>query len=152
MRRVTGRAPDGAPSNDSLTLDWDRRQKTRGRVVLDSGDIAVLHLPRGQAMRPGDRLKAEDGGIVEVMAASEPVSRATCDDPVLLARTCYHLGNRHVPVQIGDGWLRYRRDHVLDDMVQGLSLTVTHEQAPFDPESGAYGGHAHGHHHEHSSH
>ncbi|MEA3413121.1 MAG: urease accessory protein UreE [Pseudomonadota bacterium] len=154
MRRLTERVREDAHGADTLTLTWERRQKTRGRVLLDSGEAAVLYLPRGETMRPGDRLRAGDGGVVEVRAAREPVSSATCDDPRLLARVCYHLGNRHVALQIGEGWLRYQRDHVLDDMVRGLSLAVTHEEAPFDPESGAYGAHSHdhGHTHDHASH
>lgn len=89
--------------------------------------------------------------IVEVIAADETVSTVRSDDAVLLARACYHLGNRHVPLQVEAGWCRYLHDHVLDDMVRGLGLSVETETAPFQPEPGAYGGssggHTHGHHH-----
>ena len=114
---------------------------------------------RGQILRGGDLLLADDGRVIEVAAATETVSTvhsARCR--VQLARAAYHLGNRHVALQIGDGWLRYRHDHVLDEMVQGLGLTVTVEQAPFEPEAGAYhadadGAHGHshsdGHDHDH---
>jgi urease accessory protein len=86
---------------------------------------------------------------VQVQAAPETLSRVVCDDPLLLARACYHLGNRHVALQIEPGRLSYQHDHVLDAMVAGLGLTVTLAQAPFEPEAGAYGGHDPAHHHAH---
>ena len=86
-------------------------------------------------------------GVVVVRAAAEPVSEVCCGDPLLFARACYHLGNRHVPLQIDDGRLRYQHDHVLDDMLRGLGLQVGFAEAPFEPEPGAYGGSAHGHAH-----
>ncbi|HEY9199191.1 MAG TPA: urease accessory protein UreE [Gammaproteobacteria bacterium] len=127
-----------------LTLPFGDRQRSRLRTRLDSGEEVGLMLPRGRVLRGGDCLRANDGRIVEVRAAPETVSTARSDDAQLLARAAYHLGNRHMPLQVGAGWLRYRHDHVLDDMVRGLGLDVTQEQAPFEPESGAYHG---GHHH-----
>jgi len=101
-------------------------------------------LPRGQVLRGGDLLLASDGRVIQVEAASETVSTVRSAEPGLLARAAYHLGNRHVALQIGAGWLRYGHDHVLDEMVRGLGLPVTVEQAPFEPEAGAYhGGHEH---------
>ena len=89
--------------------------------------------------------------IEEVIASAETVSKVTCDQPLLLLKAAYHLGNRHVPLQVTEHWLRYQHDHVLDDMVRGLGLQVSVEQAPFQPESGAYhrhgAGHSHNHHH-----
>ena len=85
----------------------------------------------------------------EVRAAEEEVAVVSTEDPWLFARACYHLGNRHVPLQIGDSWLRFQRDHVLEEMVRTLGLAVRHESAPFEPEGGAYGGHR-GHEHGHS--
>jgi urease accessory protein len=121
-------------------------------VRLDDGREAGILLPRGETLRDGDRLASEDGMVVTVRAASERLSVATAGDPLLLARACYHLGNRHLPLEIGEGRLAYRHDHVLDDLVRGLGLAVTVVDAPFDPEPGAYGGlgarHGHGHHHD----
>jgi len=133
-----------------LTLTLDQRVRSRLRVRLDDGREAGLFLPRGLQLREGECLRAESGEIVRVRAAPEPVSSVYCDDPLLLARACYHLGNRHVPLQIGPGLLRYQHDHVLDDMLRGLGLEPVFEEAAFDPEPGAYGeGHAHQHGHDH---
>ncbi len=128
----------------SLTLSFGDRQRSRLRTQLDNGEEVGLMLPRGKVLRGGDCLRASDGRVIEVRAAAEAVSTARAADAQLLARAAYHLGNRHMPLQVGDGWLRYRHDHVLDDMVKGLGLVVAQEQAPFEPESGAYQG---GHHH-----
>lgn len=140
---------DAAPAtaDSTLTLPFESRQKSRLRVRLDNGEEAALFLQRGQILRDGDRLRSDSGFLVEVRAAPETVSTAQCADATLLARACYHLGNRHVALQIGPGWVRYRHDHVLDDMVRGLGLEVRCEQSPFEPEPGAYQGGGHGHHH-----
>ena len=136
---------DAAPDALALTLPFDARQRSRQRVRLDDDSERALLLPRGTVLRDGDRLRDEAGEVIRVRAADETVSTARTQDPRLLARICYHLGNRHVPLQIGADWLRYRHDHVLDGMVAALGLPVVFEQAPFEPESGAYfgGGHAH---------
>ena len=131
----------------SLTLPFELRQKSRLKATLDNGDEVGLMLPRGTVLRGGDCLRAEDGSVIRVCAAKETVSTAKINDPHLFARACYHLGNRHVPLQIGENWLRYLHDHVLDDMLKGLGIQVTCEQATFEPEAGAYGGHSHHHHH-----
>ncbi|MCK9193253.1 MAG: urease accessory protein UreE [Nevskia sp.] len=128
----------------SLILPFDQRSKSRLLAQLSSGEDVGLILERGFVLRNGDKLLADDGRVVEVVAAEETVSTVRCDDPWRLARAAYHLGNRHVPVQIGAGWLRYRHDHVLDDMLRGQAFDVAVENAPFEPEGGAYGG---GHHH-----
>jgi len=138
MLHITERIADPIPCNTSLTLPFDLRQKSRQRVQLDDGREAALILPRGVVLRGGDSLRADDGELIAVRAAVEAVSTASSGDARLLARAAYHLGNRHVPVQIGAGWLRYGRDHVLDDMLHGLGLEVRHEESPFEPESGAY--------------
>jgi len=139
-----------ADANASLTLPFDQRQKSRLRACLDDGEEIGLLLPRGSTLRGGDLLRAEDGRVIQVIAAPESVSTVDCGDPRLLAVAAYHLGNRHVPVQVGDGWLRFAHDHVLEAMVGGLGLPVRQEQAPFEPEDGAYGGHgSHAHLHEH---
>ena len=129
-------------ADDTLTLSFERRQKRRQRVRLDSGREAALVLPRGGPLREGDGLRSADGFRVLVRAADESVSTGRAEDRLTLARACYHLGNRHVALQIGEGWVRYRPDHVLDEMLVGLGLRVALEHAPFEPESGAYGAHA----------
>ncbi len=130
-------AADGEVA-DSVSLPYDLRQKCRQRVRLDSGRDAAIVLPPGTPLLSGERLRAADGTTVRINAASEAVTIGRTDDPVLLARACYHLGNRHVALQVGRGWVRYQPDHVLDDMVRGLGLAVSYESAPFDPERGAY--------------
>lgn len=133
-------------ADDQLVLPYERRQKTRQRVRLQSGREAGLFLPRGTVLRNGDRLVAEDGMRLDVVAARERVSIATCRDPLLLTKIAYHLGNRHVAVQVMTDRLIYLKDHVLDDMVCGLGATVTTADQAFEPEEGAY----HGGHHHHS--
>ena len=131
--------------NDGITLSFEQRQKSRQRVQLDSGTSAGLMLPRGTLLRGGDLLQADTGFIAKVYAANEPVTTAHANNFQLLARGAYHLGNRHVALQVGETWLRYLADHVLDEMVVSLGLNVKHEHAPFEPEAGAY----HDHHHAH---
>lgn len=135
-------------SETTLTLPFESRQKSRLRVMLDDGREAGLVLSRGHVLRGGDCLRAEDGTVVCIKAAEEAVTTVTNDHATELARAAYHLGNRHVALQVGEGWLRYLADHVLDDMVVSLGMTINHEKAPFEPESGAY--HSHGHNHSHS--
>jgi urease accessory protein len=141
---------DAAPDT-SVTLAFDSRQRSRLRVRLDDGREAALMLPRGEVLRGGDRLASRCGAIVEVRAASETLSEVGAGDPAALARAAYHLGNRHVAVEVGPLWLRYRHDHVLDDMLRGLGLTVCAVSAAFEPEVGAYAAaHAHTHAEEHT--
>ena len=154
MLELTRRIDRGEPAT-TLTLPLEKRVRSRLRVTLDDGTEAGVFLERGQVLHEGDLLGGEHGLIVQIRAAAEPVSEVRCDAPLLLARACYHLGNRHMPLQIAEGLLRYRHDHVLDDMLRGLGLEPTFAQAPFEPEPGAYGGsaqghgHAHDHHHQH---
>ncbi|WP_079227887.1 urease accessory protein UreE [Pseudomonas putida] len=136
----------------SVTLDVDSRIKSRLRVTLDDGREAGLMLERGHLLRGGELLADAAGSqVIRVLAAPETVSTVRCDDAHLLARAAYHLGNRHVPLQIDPGLLRYQHDHVLDDMLRGLGLTVQAEQAPFEPEAGAYQSAPHSHSHSHGS-
>ena len=139
-------------SSTSLTLPFEQRQKSRLRVTLDNGNEAALILERGTVLRHGDLLRATDGQVIKVHAAFEAVSIVSESNNNLLSRACYHLGNRHIPLQIEDGWLRYLRDHVIDDMVRSLGLSVKHKEAPFEPEVGAYQNnstHQHSHPHSH---
>ena len=133
-----------------VELDWDVRQKSRFAAVDSKGRTLNVFLPRGTVLRGGDVLVAEDGSLIRVKAAPQPVLVVThCPDhgtPFDLLRAAYHLGNRHVPLQIGADYVAYAHDHVLDDMVRGLGLTVTARMEPFEPEAGAF---AHEHDHEH---
>jgi len=148
---------------DVVALSFDLRQKSRIRVTLDSGVDAAIYMQRGTILRGGDFLQADSGEIIEVIAADQAVMKVTATTSKALTRAAYHLGNRHVPLEIGDGWLKLETDSVLKDMLQGLGVLVEELQAPFEPESGAYsagGGHHHhhdddhlhdhGHQHEHS--
>ena len=133
-----------------LLLPFGERSKSRARHFLDNGEEAGLFLERGTVLRDGDLLLADDGRVIEVQAAAESVSTVHTENPLLQARACYHLGNRHVALQIGTGWLRYQHDHVLDDMLRGFGLAVTVEEAAFEPEGGAYVGAHTAHTHAHS--
>lgn len=134
-RRLEGmRAADAR-----LVLPFETRSRSRFKARLDSGEPVGVVMTRGQVLRGGDLLLAEDGRVVEIGAAEELVSTARSADARLLARAAYHLGNRHVALELGPGWLRYAHDHVLDDMVIGLGLDLGVAQAPFEPEGGAYG-------------
>lgn len=145
MLFIERHAPPEAPSNERLVLPFDLRTKSRLRAKLESGEEVGLFLERGTVLRGGARLQGNDGRIVEVVAAPERLHEARCADPLQLARVAYHLGNRHVPVEVGAEWLRFEADHVLADMARGLGATVSEITAPFEPESGAYAaGHTHG--------
>jgi urease accessory protein len=146
--QIVERLSEDLPPRATLTLPFDLRRKSRLRTRLDSGEEVGLFLPRGTILHHGDRLRTTEGLVVEVRAAPEVVSIARTDDSLLLARAAYHLGNRHIALQLGPGWLRYLHDHVLDRMVEKLGLNVASEEAPFEPEAGAYGdGDYHGHAH-----
>lgn len=135
------------PIDDQLILPFDLRQKSRLRVILESGIDAALMLERGTILRGGDLLKAENGLVVEIVAANQAVTNVTANTQQSLMCAAYHLGNRHVPLQVGDGWLRLEQDHVLKEMLIGLGMVTTDQLAPFEPEAGAYGG-GHRHHHD----
>lgn len=132
------------PATLQLTLDFDARTKSRLRTTLASGEEVGLFLPRGTILRGGTCLQAQDGRIVAVVAAPEALLEARCTDARELTRAAYHLGNRHVAVEVGTGWLRIQADHVLETMLRGLGAEVFALTAPFEPEAGAY---APGHHH-----
>jgi urease accessory protein len=156
MWTIRERIDSAAPAGATLTLTFEERRKSRLRTRLDGGTEVALVLPRGTVLKEGDRLRAETGLVVAVKAAAETISTARAGDARLLARACYHLGNRHIPVEVGEGWARYLHDHVLDAMVVELGLAVDVASLPFEPEAGAYGGHgAGGHggdHHHHGDH
>ena len=129
----------------TLTLPFEMRRRSRVLLKLDDGEEAGLFLERGTVLADGDQLQASDGRVVRVVAAHEDVYRILPTADCTLARAAYHLGNRHIPVQLGDGFLRFERDAVLRDMLVGIGAHVIDEVAPFQPEPGAYGGgHRHG--------
>ena len=144
-----------------LVLPFDSRQKSRLRAQLVSGEEVGLMLPRGEILRGGDLVTASDGRVIEVVAEPEKLLHVEADS---LAKAAYHLGNRHVPVQVGENFLRIAEDHVLEEMLKKMGAKVTHVVAPFEPEAGAYagghhqhdemghGGKIHDHHHEHGEH
>jgi len=141
-----------------LKLPFDSRQKSRLRTKLVSGEEVALLLPRGEVLRGGDLVTASDGRVIEVVAEPEKLLHVESDS---LPKVAYHLGNRHVPVQVGEGFLRIAEDHVLEEMLRKLGAKVSRVDAPFEPEAGAYagghhqhdemghGGKIHDHHHDH---
>jgi urease accessory protein len=142
----------GADVVDTLTLPFALRQKSRLVAKLEGGQPIALQLPRGHVLRDGSLLRTSDGGIVRVRSADEELSVVRSADATRLLRAAYHLGNRHVPLQIEPAALAYQHDHVLDDMLRGLGLEPSFVEQPFEPESGAYaraGGHHHGHDDDH---
>jgi urease accessory protein len=134
-----------------LVLPFELRQRSRLLASLDSGEEVGLLMPRGTVLRGGDRLQSSDGRLVEVVAAPEELSIVRSTDARQLARAAYHLGNRHIAVQITGDSIRYLKDHVLDDMLRGQGLQVMNEILPFEPEAGAYASvHVHEHSHSHA--
>ena len=132
-----------------VNLPFELRQKSRLKVTLNNGKEAGLMLPRGHLLRGGDCLRAEDGSIIRIEAADEQVSTVRHTDPVMIARASYHLGNRHVPLEITPACLKLEPDPVLENMVLQLgNTTVTQAILPFEPEAGAYSpSHSHAHAH-----
>lgn len=144
--RTTGFAPDDAVVDGVLELDWAARERSRLRAVLLSGEEIGVDLPVGTMLHHGRKLELADGRVVAIEAAEEWLLEVTTPDAASLARIAYHIGNRHVPVQVGAGWLRILPDHVLEAMVLGLGGRVAQVAERFQPETGAYG-HGHVHHH-----
>ncbi len=147
MLVINQRIPTAAHDAE-LHLDFEARSKTRLRCFSASGEEVGLFLERGQSpLQDGECLQARDGRVVRVIARPEQLMQVTCTSPFELMRAAYHLGNRHVALQLGDGWLRLPDDYVLRAMLQQLGARVEAIEAPFQPETGAYGG---GHHHSHA--
>jgi urease accessory protein len=152
---------------DTVVLDFDDRHRRRMAMNGTRGLAFLLDLEKAVVLRGGDALVLEDGRLVEVVAAPEPLIEIKGADPHHLIRLAWHLGNRHLPTQVMPKALRIRRDHVIEAMVKGLGARVVEIEAPFDPEGGAYAGtghehgheshahdhgHEHGHRHEHGHH
>ena len=163
------------PPADTVVLDFDDRHRRRMAMTGTRGLEFLLDLENAVALRGGDALVLDDGRLVEVVAAPEPLAEIRCKDPEHLVRVAWHLGNRHLPTQIMGRGLRIRRDHVIETMVKGLGARIVEIEAPFDPEGGAYAeafhahaeahshahaeasshahsSHDHGHHHGHDDH
>jgi len=143
---------------DRVVLDYDDRHRRRLAMEGVEGTAFLLDLPEAVPLVSDSGLELEDGRVVMVVAAAEPLAEIRTSDPNHMVRVAWHLGNRHLPTQIMGTRLRIRRDHVIEDMVRGLGARVVPIEAPFDPEGGAYGhgtvtghdhGHAHGHGHSH---
>lgn len=151
MREFIEKVESSENVDGSVTLDLQQRVKSRLKTRSDSGDDIGIFMERGTILEQGDLLRDVEGYTLKVIAASESLSSIYSDDPLLLARACYHLGNRHVELQIKKTSVHYRHDHVLDDMVRSLGLDVVVESQPFQPENGAYHSHSgsHSHSHEH---
>ena len=133
---------------DRITLTYDERRRRRIHLVADGGTEFLLDLREAAVMREGDGLRLEEGGYIRVGAALEQLIEATASTAEALARLAWHLGNRHLPVEIGRACLRLRRDHVIEEMLRRLGATLRPVNAPFNPESGAYSGsHDHGDNH-----
>src|SRR5690606_13157440 len=165
MRQLAQRYAHVDQPHAYLRMDFDARQRARSRVIASNGDVVGIHIERGSSLKDGDCLISAAGEVYMVRAAAEPLSLVTCENQLDVARAAYHLGNRHVRLQIEPHRLSYQSDHVLDDMVQKLGFQVDHGEFPFEPEPGAYHRHsqvaadehthAHGHHdhtHVHGSH
>lgn len=144
MLTLDRRMPPGTPATATVTLTYEARRKSRQRVTLDGGQEAGVILSWGESLRHGDLIASGSGVVVRVVAAPEPVMLVRCSHPRELARVAYHLGNRHVAVEVTERVLKIAPDHVLRAMVEGLGAQVELATQPFEPEAGAYGGHVHG--------
>ena len=138
---------DPTRAQDTVLIDFDRRHRRRIVLQTEAGADILIDLPHAVRLRDGDGLLLEDNSIVRVVARPEPLLDIHAHDAAGLVRIAWHLGNRHLPVQMVGAHIRIRRDHVIADMVRGLGGHVHEIDAPFDPEAGAYAAAPHGHHH-----
>jgi len=140
---------DGATEVDRVSLDYDHRHRRRFVLTTEHGNAVMLDLPQAARLRHGDGLALDSGGVIQVRARPEKLLEIHTHQDGELVRIAWHLGNRHLPVQLLPDRIRIRADHVIADMVEGLGGHVDEIEAPFDPEAGAYaGGHHHHHHHD----
>lgn len=147
------RPPAAPDATDEVTLPYDERYRRRAVLTTAAGEQVLMDLAETRELADGDVLLLEDGRGLRIRAAPEPLCevRAAPDQP--LARLAWHIGNRHTPCAVAEDRLLIRRDHVLEDMLMRLGARLSHLEAPFTPEGGAYGhGRTHGHHHGHSAH
>ena len=141
---------DSACAIDQVSLDAHERHRRRVVLTGERGTTFRLDLPQATVLRDGDGLVLDDGGIVRIVGRPEPLIEIAAADSHELARLAWHIGNRHIDVQIVGDRLRIRRDHVIEDMLRGLGARLSPLEAPFDPEQGAYGPHSHSHDHDHA--
>jgi urease accessory protein len=144
MITLDRRMPPGTKASVTVTLTYEARRKSRQKVTLDGGEEAGVVLPWGESLRHGDLIASSSGLVVRIVAAHEPVMLVRASHPRELARVAYHLGNRHVAVEVLESMLKIAPDHVLRAMCEGLGAQVELATQPFEPEAGAYGGHVHG--------
>lgn len=153
MLTLTTKLPSADRIDGILRLPFELREKSRLRARLESGEEVALFTQRGTVLRDGDLLAGDDGRVIRVAAAGEATYRVSCGNARELLRCAFHLGNRHTQAQVGADaqgeFLRIRKDPVLKEMLEGLGAVVAEENAPFEPEAGAYGG---GHHHHGDGH
>ncbi len=145
MLEIYERGVEG-PREVEARIVLDHQQRDRGRLrthALDGREVRIF-LERGKPLLVGELLRSQCGKYVLVEGAEEPVTKASCDNWLTFSRACYHLGNRHVKMQIGERWLRIAPDHVLEELLTLLGLSLVQERAVFVPETGAY---SHGHQH-----
>lgn len=133
---------------DSITLDQDTRKKARIKGKTDGGLDIGIFMERGHPLLIGEVLKTECGLFIEIKGQAEPVSTAIATDWLTFCKVCYHLGNRHTSLQIGELWVRFKPDYVLEELAQKYGLTINNTPTIFEPENGAYGGHGHSHAHD----
>ena len=156
--KILAQAAGANSCADTVLLDSTERHRRRATMTCVRGLEFLLDLPDAIMLRTGDAIMLDDGRLVEVLGKPEPLAEIRVRDPLQLAHVAWHLGNRHLPVQIFETKIRIRRDHVIEDMVRGLGAKVALIEAAFDPEGGAYAqpethahhhGHQHGHEHKH---
>jgi urease accessory protein len=143
---------------DSITLDQDTRKKARIKGVTDKGNDIGIFMDRGHPLLVGEVLKSECGKLIEVIGQEEPVSTVVATDWLAFSKVCYHLGNRHTSMQIGELWCRFKPDYVLEELAENYGMTIDKTPSIFEPENGAYGkkssskkhSHSHSSNHEHS--
>jgi urease accessory protein len=139
----TQRIHHHGPVQHRLTLTAEERSRSRHPFQTDAGQVVYLNLPRGMTLRNGDRLQSESGEVAEIFAKPEPVITVTAKHPIDLLQAAYHLGNRHVAIEITETCLRLSPDSVLQNLLAHRGLQMIEEIAPFQPETGAYGSHNH---------
>ncbi|HEY5715617.1 MAG TPA: urease accessory protein UreE [Psychromonas sp.] len=135
------------PIDDTITLDQDTRKKARIKGQTDQGKEIGIFVERGHPLLVGEILKTECGLLIEVKGKAEDVSTAVAQDWLAFSKVCYHLGNRHTSLQIGELWVRFKPDHVLEGLAEKYGLSINKTPAVFEPENGAYGGRSHSHAH-----
>jgi urease accessory protein len=145
VEKYAAREVQNTPDIRRLSLPFEIRQKRRFRAILEDGSEAAIFLPRGSNLADGDVLEADDGTLLKIVAAAEQVLYVTASSSHALTRAAYHLGNRHTPVELGDGFLKLENDSVIKEMLLRLGVQVQEAHLPFQPEAGAYGG---GHRHD----